>query len=47
MMFWMTVIVSTSWKCWWIIPMPASIAARGESNAWGSPSTRMVPASGS
>ncbi len=32
-----TVIGSTNMKCWWIIPTPAAMASRGESNRWGGP----------
>ena len=36
----------TSWKCWWTMPMPASIACRGSVKVRGVPSIRISPESG-
>ena len=45
-MFSATVITGISMKCWCTIPIPCSIAARGESIVICSPLTRISPASG-
>jgi hypothetical protein len=44
-MFSATVITGMSVKCWWTMPMPASMAACGESILTGLPSSRISPAS--
>ena len=41
-----TVKVSTSMKCWWIMPMPVWIATAGESMFTGEPSKVIDPSSG-
>jgi hypothetical protein len=45
-MFSATVMTGTSMKCWWTIPIPRSMARRGESIATASPSIRISPSSG-
>ena len=45
-MFSATVITGISMKCWCTIPMPASIASRGERSRSGLPSKRISPESG-
>ena len=45
-MFSATVITGISMKCWWTIPTPASIAARGEPSWTGLPLMRISPWSG-
>src|SRR4051794_25623086 len=45
-MFSATVITGMSMKCWCTMPIPRSIARRGESIVTGSPSTRISPSSG-
>ena len=45
-MFSATVITGISMKCWCTIPIPCSIAARGESIVICLPLTRISPASG-
>ena len=40
-----TVIGSTRRKCWWTMPMPASIASRGAWKWAGSPNTEISPSS--
>ena len=45
-MFSATVMTGTSMKCWWTIPIPRSIACRGESIDTGCPSSRSSPSSG-
>ncbi len=44
-MFSVTVSESTSVKCWWTMPRPASMASRGEWKATACPRTRVTPAS--
>ena len=46
MMFSVTVITGTSWKCWCTIPMPRAIASAGSLIGRSSPATRIVPESG-
>src|SRR3954452_18177181 len=45
-MFSATVMTGISMKCWWTMPIPRSIAARGESIVTGSPRTTTRPSSG-
>ena len=46
MMFSATVNTGMSWKCWWTMPMPRSMASPESSKCTCSPRTRMVPLSG-
>ena len=46
MMFSVTVNTGTSMKCWWTMPMPASMASAGPPNLTGFPSIRISPSSG-
>src|SRR5882724_10464571 len=46
MTFSVTLIAGTSMKCWWIMPMPAASAARGEPSGSGRPLNVALPASG-
>ena len=44
--FWATVMVGTSMKCWWIMPIPALMASAGERKLSLFPSMKISPSSG-
>ena len=46
MMFSATVNTGTSWKCWWTMPTPRSMASPGLRRCTGSPLIRISPSSG-